>query len=146
MVAHALSLLLLAFATTFWMVAAFGVLHGIAWGVRGPLMSAIRADYFGSAAFGTISGFSSTIVMLGMMAGPLVAGILADRTGSYRAGFLLLAGLAALGSVCFWLAERPVPPGREAARINPSVDLRPGEATASASGEGRAATGRGDPR
>jgi len=110
MVAHAFSLLLLAFATSFWMVAAFGVLHGIAWGVRGPLMSAIRADYFGSAAFGTISGFSSVIVMMGMMAGPLVAGILADRTGSYRPGFVVLAGLAALGSVCFWLAKRPLPP------------------------------------
>lgn len=39
------------------------------------------------------------VVMIGMMAGPLVAGILADRTGSYQTGFRVLAGCAALGSV-----------------------------------------------
>lgn len=112
MAAHAASLLLLAFATRFWMVAAFGVLHGMAWGVRGPLMAAIRADYFGRAAFGTISGLSSMVVMTGMMAGPLVAGVLADLTGSYRPGFTILAGLAALGSLGFLLARRPAPPAR----------------------------------
>jgi MFS family permease len=108
MAMHAVGLLLLAFATRFWMAVAFAVLHGVAWGVRGPLMAAIRADYFGSAAFGTISGFSSTIVMIGMMLGPLVAGVLADRTGSYRPGFVILASAAAAGSVFFLLARRPV--------------------------------------
>ena len=107
MVAHAVALLLLAFAATFWMVAAFAVLHGLAWGIRGPLMSAIRADYFGSTAFGTITGTSSMIVMLGMMGGPLIAGILADRTGSYELGFAILAALAGLGSIFFVLARRP---------------------------------------
>jgi sugar phosphate permease len=112
MVAHAAGLLLLTFATAFWMVAMFAVLHGTAWGVRGPLMSAIRADYFGAAAFGTITGFSSMIVMFGMMGGPLIAGILADQTGSYEIGFRVLAGLAALGSIFFVLARRPDPPAR----------------------------------
>ena len=112
MLAHAAALVLLASATAFWMVVAFAVLHGLAWGVRGPLMGALRADYFGSAAFGTISGFSSMILMFGMMGGPVIAGALADRTGSYRLGFTLLAALAALGSVLFALATRPAPPPR----------------------------------
>lgn len=114
MVAHAVALALLAWATTFWMVVAFAILHGLAWGMRGPLMGALRADYFGSAAFGTISGFSSMIVMFGMMGGPVIAGALADRSGSYRLGFTLLASFAALGSVCFALATRPAPPSSEA--------------------------------
>ncbi|MBI4635433.1 MAG: MFS transporter [Candidatus Rokubacteria bacterium] len=114
MAAHAAALWLLASATTFWTVGAFAVLHGLAWGIRGPLMSAIRADYFGSAAFGTITGFSSMIVMLGMMGGPLIAGVLADRTGSYEVGFRVLAGLAALGSVFFVLARRPRRPATRA--------------------------------
>lgn len=107
MVAHALALLLLAWAAAFWMVVAFAGLHGLAWGMRGPLMSALRADYFGSAAFGTITGISSMIVMLGMMGGPLIAGILADRTGSYELGFGILAALAGVGSIFFVLARRP---------------------------------------
>lgn len=112
MVGHAAALLLLASATAFWMVVAFAVLHGLSWGMRGPLMSAMRADYFGSRSFGTITGFSSMIVMLGMMAGPVVAGVVADRTGSYEIGFQLLAGFAALGSIFFALARRPLPPSR----------------------------------
>lgn len=112
MAAHATALLVLAFASAFWMVVAFAVLHGLAWGTRGPLMAAIRADYFGSASFGTITGVSSMVVMLGMMGGPLVAGILADRTGSYVAGFSILAALAAAGSIFFLLARRPGAPAR----------------------------------
>jgi MFS family permease len=112
MVAHALGLLLVAHATAFWMVAGFAVLHGAAWGIRGPLMSALRADYFGTASFGTIAGFSSMIVMLGMMFGPLIAGMVADRTGSYVPGFQILAGLAALGSIAFVFATPPEAPRR----------------------------------
>ena len=112
MVAHAAGLLLVAHATAFWMIAAFAILHGAAWGIRGPLMSAIRADYFGAASFGTITGISSMIVMLGMMGGPLVAGILADRTGSYVPGFQVLSALAALGSIAFLFATPPMPPRR----------------------------------
>jgi len=112
MVAHAAGLLLLASATAFSAVAAFAVLHGLAWGIRGPLMSTIRADYFGSASFGTITGISSMVVMFGMVGGPIIAGVLADRTGSYEMGFRILAGLAALGSIFFVLARRPSPPRR----------------------------------
>jgi sugar phosphate permease len=121
MVAHAAGLLLVAHATAFWMIAAFAILHGAAWGIRGPLMSAIRADYFGAASFGTITGISSMIVMLGMMGGPLVAGILADRTGSYVPGFQVLAALAALGSIAFLFATPPMPPRR--ARVAAAPDL-----------------------
>jgi len=111
MVGHAAALLLLAHASAYWMVVVFATLHGLAWGMRGPLMAAIRADYFGSGSFGMISGISSMVVMLGMIAGPLVAGILADRTGSYVTGFTVLAVLASLGSIFFLLARRPEPPG-----------------------------------
>jgi len=110
MVGHAAGLVILAHATAFWMLLAFAIIHGAAWGMRGPLMSAIRADYFGAASFGMISGVSSMVLMVGMMGGPLVAGILADRTGSYVPGFHILAALAALGSVAFVFATPPRPP------------------------------------
>jgi len=134
MLAHAVGLLILAHAFAFWMLVAFAVLHGVAWGIRGPLMSAIRADYFGAASFGMISGISSMIVMLGMMGGPLVAGIVADRTGSYVPGFQMLAALAALGSVAFFLATPPDLGGARRAPQAPPLQLR-NESGASASGE-----------
>ncbi|MEE9278473.1 MAG: MFS transporter, partial [Dehalococcoidia bacterium] len=58
MLGHATALLLLAYATAFWMVALFAIIHGLSWGARGPLQQALRADYFGRASFGAIMGFS----------------------------------------------------------------------------------------
>ena len=111
MLAHALGLLCLTYATSMSGLIAFAAFHGLAWGLRGPFMLAIRADYFGRQAIGVIMGISAAIVAVGQVAGPLVAGVLADLTGNYRLGFTVLAVLSALGSVSFMLATRPVRPG-----------------------------------
>ena len=107
MVAHCAGLLLVAFAVDLWMVVLFAALHGVAWGIRGPQMVALRADYFGPSSFGTIMGFSSLVVMLGMSGGPIVAGYMADVSGDYQSGFTLLALMALVGSLCFLLARPP---------------------------------------
>ena len=109
MVMHMLGILLLAFATSISMVAGFAVLHGFAWGMRGPMMQAIRADYFGRSSYGVIMGLSTLVTVLGQIGGPLIAGGLADATGSYEPGFALLGVLAGLGSGFFLFATRPVP-------------------------------------
>jgi sugar phosphate permease len=111
---HMTGLLLLTYALTLPMVIAFAILHGVAWGLRGPFMQAIRADYFGRSAIGMILGLSFMIIVVGQVGGPLIAGIFADTTGDYRAGFTLLALLAGLGSFFFLLAKRPVRPLRAA--------------------------------
>jgi sugar phosphate permease len=110
MLGHALGLVLVAFATNTAMVVAFAVLHGTAWGLRGPLMQAIRADYFGRTSYGSILGTSSLITMFGSVSGPLIAGVLADSTGDYEVGFTVLALLSGLGSFFFLLAKRPTAP------------------------------------
>ena len=89
------------------MIWAFVPLHGIAWGMRGPILQSMRADYFGPPNFGTIMGFSSMIMMIGMMTGPLLAGVMFDLTGTYTAGFTFLAIAAGLGSVFMYLATPP---------------------------------------
>jgi MFS family permease len=114
MLMHMAGMLLLTYATGFGMIGAFAVLHGLAWGVRGPLMQAIRADYFGRSSFGTIMGISTTIIMVGQIAGPLVAGIMADATGDYTAGFTILAVLSGFGSAFFIFARRPSLPASQA--------------------------------
>jgi MFS family permease len=106
---HMTGMLLLAFASNDLMIIAFALIHGYAWGWRGPQMAALRADYFGRAAFGKIMGVSNMVVVIGNVAGPLIAGYVYDRTGSYRIGFIILAAIAAVGSIFFYLAKRPVP-------------------------------------
>lgn len=107
MLAHMAGLLALTFASHPALLVAFGLLHGVAWGLRGPFMQAIRADYFGLKAIGTIMGLSAAIIAVGQVAGPMVAGMMADATGSYRSGFVLLALLAGSGSAMFLLARKP---------------------------------------
>jgi MFS family permease len=86
----------------------FALLHGGAWGLRGPFMQAIRADYFGRRAIGMILGLSALIIVFGQIGGPLIAGYLADRTGNYLSGFTLLAVLVGAGALFFLFARRPV--------------------------------------
>jgi MFS family permease len=107
MLMHMLGMLLVTFATSLPMVLGFVVLHGLAWGVRGPLVSALRADYFGRTSFGVIMGLSASVVMWFQISGPLLAGFLADATGDYRLGFSLLACFAGSGTMFFLLAKRP---------------------------------------
>ena len=99
--------MLIAYADSAVIVFLFAMLHGLAWGIRGPLMVALRADYFGPSSFGTIMGFSSLIVMLGMSGGPIFAGYMADLQGNYELGFVCLALAAFLGSFCFLAATPP---------------------------------------
>ena len=109
MLGHAVGMLFLAYATTVPHLLIFAVLHGLAWGVRGPTIQAIRADFFGRAAFGTIMGFSSMVIMVAMIAAPIFAGWMADlRGGDYQLPFTILAGLVGLGSVFFVFARKPV--------------------------------------
>ena len=107
MLMHASGLLMLTYANGVAMLIAFAILHGGGWGLRGPFMQAIRADYFGRRSIGMILGLSSLIIVIGQIGGPIIAGVFADMTGNYRAGFTLLAVFAGLGSLCFFLAKPP---------------------------------------
>lgn len=108
MLAHALGLLCLTFAVGMPMLLGFALLHGVAWGLRGPFMQAMRADYFGRNAIGMILGMSAALIAVGQIGGPMIAGILADWTGNYQSGFTVLAVLSALGSLTFMLITKPV--------------------------------------
>src|SRR5215213_4273123 len=90
MLMHSVGLLLLTYAVALPMVLAFAILHGAAWGLRGPFMQAIRADYFGRSAIGMILGLSVMIIVVGQVGGPMIAGIFADMTGNYRIGFTII--------------------------------------------------------
>jgi MFS family permease len=102
MVGHAAAMVLIAIAPSVWMFVAGACIHGAAWGVRGPLMAAIRVDHFGRASFSQIMGISSLLVMSGAVGGPIVVATLADATGSYGMGFGTLSAIALAGAFGFF--------------------------------------------
>lgn len=107
MLSHAVALLLLAFARSPWMVIAFALLNGLAWGARVPVVVSMRAEYFGSRSFGAIMGLSSLVVTFGGVIAPIAAAWAYDETQSYTLSFAILAVLAGLGSLFLLFLPKP---------------------------------------
>jgi MFS family permease len=107
MIMHTVGLLMLTYATVPVVLAVAALTHGIAWGLRGPFMHALRADYFGRRSIGMIIGVSNVIIVMGQIGGPMIAGAFADWTGNYRMGFTIIAALTALASLFFLMAKPP---------------------------------------
>lgn len=83
----------------------FTILYGIGFGGGVPLRPAIRAEYFGRKAFGKIGGFMSPVVMVGGISGPILAGYIFDRFGSYNGIFITIVVLQVLASVAMFFAR-----------------------------------------
>ncbi|MBI4219405.1 MAG: MFS transporter, partial [Chloroflexi bacterium] len=81
LVIQAAGMVVLAFTTSFWLAMLFAVLWGIGFGGRTPMLHAMRGDYFGSKAFGTILGLSSLPMAVGMTATPVLVGLAFDIQG-----------------------------------------------------------------
>jgi MFS family permease len=112
MVGTSIALAIFALATALWHVLVFAVLYGIFWGMRGPMMSSIRGQYFGRTSFGAITGAAGILTTACSIVGPIFAGYMADTQGNYVQGFFVLAIVSGLGSIFFILTKRPAPPVR----------------------------------
>jgi sugar phosphate permease len=111
MTMHMVGMLMLTYALGPVMLVLFAIFHGLAWGIRGPFMQAIRADYFGRKSIGMILGLSAMLTAIGQVSGPLLAGMMGDATGNYDLGFTVLALIAGAGTFLFWFAKPPPLPG-----------------------------------
>lgn len=115
MAGHSAGLLVLAYATSMAHLVLFATLHGLAWGVRAPLLQAIRADYFGTSSFATIMGMTNVVIMVAQVSAPLFAAWLADIQDGYQMAFTIIAAIAGAGAIFLFLARRPVHPAARAA-------------------------------
>ena len=106
----AAGLCLAAFTGNPLMALTFAVVYGLGFGARIPLSTAIRGEYFGRKAFGTIMGLSTLPMAVFMMAGPPFAGAVFDARGSYFLAFIVLAAVAFLGAFLFLIAKKPTLP------------------------------------
>jgi MFS family permease len=124
MLMHGSGLLAMVYFDTWITIGVFVVLHGLAWGLRGPQMAALRADYFGSSSFGPIMGLSSLIITCFAVTGPVLAGYLADRTGDFKLGFTILSLGTIAGFIFFVFATPPkrIPASAIAAPASANID------------------------
>ena len=82
------------------MVAAQGFLGYAATSVMGPIVAEIYEGPHYGAIFGTIT----VALAAGGAAGPWVAGVIHDATGSYRLAFILAIGCCSVSAAAIWLA------------------------------------------
>lgn len=104
---HAVAMFVVVLTESFTWIVFFAVVQGLAWGIRAPLIISIRAEYFGPRFFGTILGFSSLILMVGMSVGPIVTGFMADTLGNYVLGFCAMGAMCFVGAILFIFATKP---------------------------------------
>jgi MFS family permease len=89
------------------MLTLFVLVYGLSVGAPVALMPTILADAVGLRRFGSLSGLLVTLGVIGSAAGPIVAGAVFDRTGSYIGIFglfavtLLIAGFLPMACVSF---------------------------------------------
>ena len=98
---------ILAYAKSFPVAVLFAILFGIGHGGRGPLLSAIRGDYFGRRNYGTIYGVGNFIMSWTGLLTPLLLGWLHDFQGTYFTGFIAMSLLTGSGSILILFAKRP---------------------------------------
>jgi MFS family permease len=77
-------------------------LSGLSDGIGGLVVGAKAADLFPATSLGMVMGLVQMGRGLGMMAGPLIGGVLFDRQGDYQMAFLLAVALVAMAIGCMW--------------------------------------------
>ncbi len=107
----ALGVVVLAFSSSPIVALIFAVLFAIGHGGRGPLLFAIRGEYFGRKNYGKIMGVGSLITGISGFTTPLILGIMFDVQGSYVFGFLAMAAVTFLGGFLIIGAKPPAKVG-----------------------------------
>ncbi len=133
LVIQSISVIALAYATSYSGAVVFALLWGVGFGTRGPILHALRGDYFGARYFGSILGISGFPMILGMAATPILVGVAFDLQDTYKWAFLTTATTTFMASILVLFAKRPVRPTRHgvpessgSAIVTPTTDTADG--------------------
>ena len=85
----------------------YAVVYGMAFGARLPLRASVMAEHYGRRAYGTITAVQGAIMAVPAALGPIAAGWLYDRLGSYQIAFWLTACAFAASAALVLLTPRP---------------------------------------
>ena len=103
--------LLLGDGEALWPLVAFVAFSGLSDGIGGLALSAKAADIIPASSLGTAMGIIQAGRSIGLLAGPVIGGLLFDLQGDYVGAFLLSVGLYLAAMGFMWatrLARRPV--------------------------------------
>ena len=105
--AQALGLVVLSQAQSLAWVPVYLVILAPAFGGTIPVRNATVASYFGRRNLGAITGLFPLVGLPGSALAPVFVGWVFDTLGSYRPGFLIIAGMMVVAGGALLLATRP---------------------------------------
>ena len=76
------------------------IVMGLGWGANYTMLQAVGADVFGTRSLGRVMGAITVLDAGGGALGPYVTARVADATGNYQSGFLLITGLLVVAFIC----------------------------------------------
>jgi len=85
-----------------WVIVVFIVIFSIGWGGAVPMLSGLLREYFGRERLSTIIGCAGSVMMVGQITGPPLAGWIFDHYGYYQPAWYLLAGVMGLATILFY--------------------------------------------
>jgi MFS family permease len=88
---------------------AVGPVFGFSYGTIGIMLTTIMGNYYGPETFPKINGVLAPIATATSAIIPVVAGVIADRTGSYDLVFIFIGFLLLGGFICAILIKPPTP-------------------------------------
>ena len=103
--------LLLGDGEVLWPLVVFVAFSGLSDGIGGLALSAKAADIIPANSLGTAMGIIQAGRSVGLLAGPVIGGLLFDLQGDYAGAFLLAVGLYVAAIGFLWatrLARRPI--------------------------------------
>ena len=106
-------LLWLPFTGYGWLVA-FAATLGFGYGLRIALTPVVLIEFFGLANSGAVLGAFLTASSISAVCGPLVAGLIIDRTGSYQLGVAFALVMGVLGFIAVVPLRQRLPPPSDA--------------------------------
>ncbi len=93
---NVLGFLVLVWVSEYWHTIVYALLFGVAFGGMIPARPILTAAFYGTRAFGTITGLMQSLAVVGGVAAPVLMGWVFDTTGSYRPAILTITGVVSL--------------------------------------------------
>jgi MFS family permease len=91
-----------------WMLYVFVIVYGFFYGGKVPQLPGLTGQYFHGKSLATIFGSTYAIALVGGAIGPVIGGLIFDKTGSYHAAFITGAFFWFIAATLAYFIRSPV--------------------------------------
>ena len=92
--------------TEYWHTVVYALSFGVAFGGMIPARPILTSAYYGTRAFGTLTGLMQSLAVVGGVAAPVLMGWVYDNTGSYKSAILAMTGIVTIAIPLTFLLPR----------------------------------------